>query len=301
MPDTATVTHAKDRPAATPTGTRRDVHTVHPHDWKPQQIDRLWSYWGSRPHHLQQYFSHQVGHGVVAMLAKTGRLRGDVLDYGCGPGFLIDHLLDAPGLAPAPGSGLRVWGADTSEHAIHEVSARLQGRPGFQGISLLRGFPSPFENDRFDVVTCIETLEHLDDDTLHNVVNDIHRLLKPGGIAMFTTPCDEQLEKNMVYCPFCDSEFHRVQHMRSLSVESMTATMREHGFNPLFCGNLNFIHFQRDTVPPLAEMSPKAAGRIVVSATNRLLDRLAPRAFPHNRTFRERLAGKGHLCAIVTK
>ncbi len=281
--------------SATPPHPRRAVRTVQPADWQPDHVDRLWSYWGSRPHHLRQYFSHQVGHGVVALLAKTGRLSGDVLDYGCGPGFLIDHLLGSRT------RNLRVHGADTSTHAVRDVNARLQGQPGFQGVTQLDGFPSPFEADRFDVVTCIETLEHLDDATLHHVTADIHRLLRPGGIAIFTTPFAEQLEQNMVYCPFCDSEFHRVQHMRSLTAESMSGLLRQQGYAVLFCDNLNFADFQRDTIPPLADLSPRAIGRIVASATHRVLDRLSPRAFPHNRTFRERLRGGRHLCAIVTK
>jgi SAM-dependent methyltransferase len=236
-----------------------------------------------------------VGHGVVALLRHTGRLHGQVLDYGCGPGFLIDYLLHGGN------SDLHVHGADTSTHAVRDVNARLHGRPGFHGITQLDGFPSPFEADRFDAVTCIETLEHLDDATLHHVTADIHRLLKPGGIAMFTTPFAETLEQNMVYCPFCDSEFHRVQHMRSLTVESMSTLLRGHGYQVMFCGNLNFADFQRDTIPPLADLSPRAIGRIVTSAAHRVLDRIAPRPFPHNRTFRERLRGGRHLCAVVSK
>jgi 2-polyprenyl-3-methyl-5-hydroxy-6-metoxy-1,4-benzoquinol methylase len=281
--------------SATPPATRRTVRTVQPNDWQADHVDRLWSYWGSRPHHLEQYFSHQVGHGVVALLQHTGRLHGQVLDYGCGPGFLIDHLLRS-GIR-----GLSVHGADTSAHAVRDVNVRLQGRPGFHGIAQLDGFPSPFETDRFDVITCIETLEHLDDATLHNVTADVHRLLRPGGIAMFTTPFAEKLEQNMVYCPFCDSEFHRVQHMRSLTAESMSTLLRDKGYDVLFCGNLNFADFQRDTIPPPADLSPRAIGRILTSAANRLLDRVVPRPFPHSRTFRERLRGGRHLCAVVTK
>jgi 2-polyprenyl-3-methyl-5-hydroxy-6-metoxy-1,4-benzoquinol methylase len=37
------------------------------------------------------------------------RLSGDVLDFGCGPGFFLEHLLD---------HGLRCHGADTSPVAV---------------------------------------------------------------------------------------------------------------------------------------------------------------------------------------
>lgn len=267
--------------------------TVLPADWQPQQIARLWSYWGSRQHHLEQYFSRQVGHGVVAFLKHTGRLRGKALDYGCGPGFLLDHLLKA---------GLECWGADTSPRAVEQTNSRLAGRDRWHGATLLRGFPSPFAAASFDVVTCLETLEHLDDATLRAVLSEVHRLTAPGGLALFTTPNSEDLARNTVYCPFCDSEFHRVQHVRSITPGSLRATLAGAGFDVLFCQGLNFADFQRDTLVPVLDLSLRTMGRIGREALRRLLDRLAPRKFPEGRSFRGRLQGpsRGHLCAVVT-
>jgi SAM-dependent methyltransferase len=43
----------------------------------------------------------------------------------------------------------------------------------------------PYEEGRFDVVLCTQVLEHADDP--HAVVSEIHRVLKPGGVALVST------------------------------------------------------------------------------------------------------------------
>jgi len=44
----------------------------------------------------------------------------------------------------------------------------------------------PFEDNVFDLVTCSEVIEHLEN--YRQTIRDISRVLKPGGIAIFTTP-----------------------------------------------------------------------------------------------------------------
>jgi ubiquinone/menaquinone biosynthesis C-methylase UbiE len=44
----------------------------------------------------------------------------------------------------------------------------------------------PFENDSFDVVLCEEVIEHIKMQS--SVINEVHRVLKSHGVAVFTTP-----------------------------------------------------------------------------------------------------------------
>ncbi len=44
----------------------------------------------------------------------------------------------------------------------------------------------PFENDSFDVVLCEEVIEHIQMQS--RVINEVHRVLKSHGVAIFTTP-----------------------------------------------------------------------------------------------------------------
>ncbi len=263
-----------------------------PADWQPVHIQRLWSHWSSMEN-KGEYFSYQCGPGVVAFLHATGRLVGDVLDYGCGPGFLIEYLLMR---------NVSCRAADVNPEAVENTDARYRSYPNFKGCIRLDGLPSSIEPESFNVVTCVETLEHLDDATLHQVVDDVRRILKPGGIALFTTPFNEDLKRNVNYCPFCDSVYHRVQHMRSFNVESMTALLTSHAFNVEFCGNLSFRNFQRNTLPKWYDISPKTAAIAMRSAGNRVIDRILQRHYTKKRTFRERLqGGGGHLAAVAVR
>ena len=47
--------------------------------------------------------------------------------------------------------------------------------------------PFPFLNEHFKVVLCCELLEHLPNDPMH-MMAEIHRILKPGGYLVLTTP-----------------------------------------------------------------------------------------------------------------
>jgi ubiquinone/menaquinone biosynthesis C-methylase UbiE len=46
--------------------------------------------------------------------------------------------------------------------------------------------PLPFENNSFDVVTSLANLEHLQNPEYS--LEEIHRILKPGGLLLLTTP-----------------------------------------------------------------------------------------------------------------
>ncbi len=47
--------------------------------------------------------------------------------------------------------------------------------------------PFPYPNGYFSTVLCCELLEHLEQDPMH-MMAEIHRVLKPGGILLLTTP-----------------------------------------------------------------------------------------------------------------
>ena len=108
------------------------------------------------------------------------------------------------------------------------------------GCELIEKLPTNYEKDYFDLITFIETIEHLKDDMLESTLKEMKRILKPGGKIIITTPFNEKLIDNHVYCPFCDSEFHRMQHMRSFNVKTMEDLLIDKGFIKQYCNNVNF-------------------------------------------------------------
>ena len=51
----------------------------------------------------------------------------------------------------------------------------------------------PFENDAYDVILCNHVLEHIPDDT--KAMQELYRVLKPGGMAILQIPQDLTREK----------------------------------------------------------------------------------------------------------
>jgi SAM-dependent methyltransferase len=279
---------------------RQEIREEHvpakPGQWTPATIGLFWENYGARTDLRSEYFTYQVGNGIVGFLAFAGRLTPEMvaLDYGCGPGFLIEKLLARK---------VRCHGVENSPNAVEVVNQKFADNPNWMGALEVRDPPAPFPDESFDLVTCLETLEHLLDDRLPVVIQEIRRLLKPRGVALFTTPNNEDLLRSHVYCPFCETSFHRVQHVRSFTESSMKDLLASHGFRTLFCRGINFDAFQRrPSLRQWRDLSLSEIGRWIQSRTNTMLDRIAPRPFPNGRDFNSRLSqGSHHLCALVER
>ncbi|MEZ4866317.1 MAG: class I SAM-dependent methyltransferase [Caldilineaceae bacterium] len=266
--------------------------TIH---WTPEQIQRFWDWHAEKPNNQNEYFSSLLGRGIVAFLEKTGKLKGNVLDYGCGPGFLCGRLL---------GAGVQCYGADSSEDSIRKANSQFAHKPNWKGGFLVDNFKSPFPDDFFDVVTCIETIEHLPEEAMIPLLKELKRLIKPNGIVMITTPFNEKFEEALVYCPVCESTYHKWQHMQTFTIQSLQSLLSSCCYEVLFCQNTDLRQFQR-TFPlkPLQDLSFRRITDWMAFRKRRILDDFFPRPFPHGYDTQFRLGtGSGrHLCAVATK
>lgn len=101
-----------------------------------------------------------------------------VLDYGCGSGLHIDLWKNI-----FPFADLHF--CDISSVALEKLMSKY---PEFKfKCADVKENIAPFENDFFDVVVSVEVMEHVEN--LNDYLNDIYRVLKPGGIFIWTTPC----------------------------------------------------------------------------------------------------------------
>jgi len=107
---------------------------------------------------------------VVAPLVTTNRSK--ILDVGCGGGYTLD-LLTAFG---------DVNGADISPQAVAHCRDN-----GFENTILVEeNRPLPFIKNNFDLITCLDVLEHIHDD--QNCLLDIKRILAPSGYLVLFVP-----------------------------------------------------------------------------------------------------------------
>jgi 2-polyprenyl-3-methyl-5-hydroxy-6-metoxy-1,4-benzoquinol methylase len=259
--------------------------------WTADVIARFWDHLGEGS--PADYFSYQVGEGIVNLLIQSGHLRRGVrvLDYGCGPGFLLERVLARGALCSA---------VDASPKSIDLINQRFRTNRSWLGGSVVLDPPTQFSDSTFDLVTCVEVLEHLCEERAAKVILEIYRLLVPGGVALFTTPHEEDLSRNSVLCPFCDTHFHKVQHVRSFARADLGGLLTSHGFEVIFCRDLDFAEFQRH-LPKWTDWSPRILWYSARRHACRVMDRLVPTEFPGTKTF-ELLAAPGpHLCAMVRR
>jgi 2-polyprenyl-3-methyl-5-hydroxy-6-metoxy-1,4-benzoquinol methylase len=263
--------------------------------WTPETIARFWDYMSAKEEMISQYFTKDLGSEITRFLSYTLSLRNkQVLDYGCGPGYLVRHLLEHNAI---------VSGVDYSEVSVETVNKLFYGRPGWNGARLARGSELPWPDDVFDLICCVETIEHVLPEQLDPLFHELLRLLKPGGMILFTTPDEENLELNFVFCPMCRSEFHRWQHLRMWSDRTLRAKLEEHGYKVMFCRGLNFWNFHDTPSPSWMDMNLRYLGSLIKQSARRLLDHLNPRLFPSGRVFQNLINRDGHphLVAIATK
>jgi 2-polyprenyl-3-methyl-5-hydroxy-6-metoxy-1,4-benzoquinol methylase len=101
-------------------------------------------------------------------------VRGDVLEVGCGEGRGVALLMEKAKSFTA---------VDKIEEALQVLRLSFpSGKFISMNIPPLGGLP----NNAYDCVVSFQVIEHIQDDFLF--LKEIHRVLKPGGTALITTP-----------------------------------------------------------------------------------------------------------------
>ena len=199
-----------------------DGFAPHPVQWSPDRVRRFWDHSSTNPAMDDIYFAREVGKSLVNHVARKIRIGGAV-DIGCGHGDLMDILMKR---------GHEVFGIDQSPATVEQVQRRFAGRKGFKGaVRDDGGIALPDESA--DTAFMVEVVEHLDDRALANLLREAHRIVRPGGHLVLTTPNEENLRGFESMCPECGCIFHRVQHVRSWSATSLTEHVRRFGFEPV--------------------------------------------------------------------
>ena len=118
---------------------------------------------------------HQINPARLQFVERFVVLSGlRVLDVGCGGGILSEALAER---------GASVLGIDLAESALQAAEAHRAGQAVEYRLESSR--ETAARGEVFDVVTCMEMLEHVADPAA--VLRDIDALLKPGGWAFFST------------------------------------------------------------------------------------------------------------------
>jgi 2-polyprenyl-3-methyl-5-hydroxy-6-metoxy-1,4-benzoquinol methylase len=117
---------------------------------------------------------------VLGWLTDMGRTNLDILDVGCGAGWLDPSL--------------KQFGVVTATDLSADVLARLRTR--IPQVNYIAGdfMTLPFEAASFDVAVSLEVLAHVADQSAF--IAKIHSLLRPGGWLMLATQNRPVLERH---------------------------------------------------------------------------------------------------------
>ena len=121
---------------------------------------------------------HEINPLRLDYIDARAKLAGkEVLDVGCGGGILAEAMAER---------GTRVTGIDMAERPLKVAQLHLYESGRDVDYRLISAEALAEEApERFDVVTCMELLEHVPDPA--STVAACARLLRPGGFAFFST------------------------------------------------------------------------------------------------------------------
>lgn len=126
--------------------------------------EKHWWYQGRRT--LLKHLMQKI------VFSETNSKLRNILDIGCGGGYTL-HLLSQFG---------KIYGIDVESEAVLNCQKR-----GFENITSVKAADSvPFKSESFDVITCLDVLEHIPNDEKY--LEEIYRLLKMGGHAILFVP-----------------------------------------------------------------------------------------------------------------
>ncbi len=135
--------------------------------------------------------------------------RGSIMDVGCSSGFLLSDIKRSFPYAA-------LIGADYLTDLLVRLSQKMPHIPLLQ-FDLRK---SPLETGCLDAITCINVLEHIDDDLA--ALGEIFRMLKPNGIAHIEVPAS----------PSCyDIYDEHLMHHRRYTMKELSQKCEEVGFS----------------------------------------------------------------------
>lgn len=155
---------------------------------------------------------------ILTLLNKylVGQRNLSILDIGCGAGGMIEYLSNYG----------QVIGLDKDKHIV-DLNLKKGKNVVCGDIKKLN-----FSNDSFDLITLLEILEHLDDDS--SGLKEVFRVLKPQGILLVTVPA----------FPFLWSSHDSVaHHKRRYTKRELERKLSKSGFKILKISYMNIFLF----------------------------------------------------------
>lgn len=128
-----------------------------------------------------------------------------VLDYGCGSGY-GSHMLSE--------TAASVTGVDISKEAVDFAAQE------YQSLNLNFKTIPELGNEKFDVITSLQVIEHVPDDKEYSLA--LKQLLNPGGILIISTPDKKHRLFNYIQQPW------NIFHLKEYTPQSLEKLLKKY-------------------------------------------------------------------------
>lgn len=136
----------------------------------------------------------------------------NMLDVGCGNGAWGHHLKKGH-------PDVEIVGVDRSQTALDNVTFRKVSA----SVDEL-----PFEDKEFDVVSCLQVIEHLNVPTYEKALDEMARVA--ANMIIIEVPYRENIIENRTDCPRCGTSFNIDLHINSFDDEKLEKLFAGRGF-----------------------------------------------------------------------
>jgi SAM-dependent methyltransferase len=175
------------------------------------------------------------------------------LDVACGPGTFMGTLPETKAAA----------GIDISEKQILYAQSRYMHAN--RSFICADGQRFPFKDACFQLITVLEFIEHLPQDTVEQLFSEALRCLVPGGIILITTPDYRSFWPVLEWILFGFSKIdYRKQHICRFTPEKFRLLLARMGFKIVLIRKYLFVS------PFFAAISWQLADTIFKSEFNKL-------------------------------
>lgn len=144
-----------------------------------------------------------------------------IVDVGCGNGVFVNFLVNGSRKYK------RVCGVDRSITALGFVkSEKIQA-----SIDKL-----PFHDNEFDLVLCLEVIEHLPQNIYRQGLKELTRV--SNKYIIVSVPNEQNIEIGRITCLDCRTLFNPDLHLRSFTRDSVSNLLNDYGFT---CKEIIFV------------------------------------------------------------
>ena len=158
----------------------------------------------------ENYFWHEHRHKLVHRALPSGTR--SLLDFGCGEGLFLRELMHQR-------SAIDLYGYDIIDYTNGSLD---HPSPSGRRVKLLSQWPP--RHIKFDVITIMDVLEHIEDDC--GTLEGLREMVAPEGVIIITVPA---------FHLFWSEWDRRLVHFRRYNAGSLQSVLAKAGFHTLYC------------------------------------------------------------------